>query len=320
MKVIQVTTSSKGGAGIAALRLHQALHKAGIQSAYISLDRTIDYANLEVKDSFFAYRKPSLGQRIFRKLSKKNGNKTQVYQRHLESWGDELDYEIISFPFSKFNLEDHPLVQEADIIHLHWVGDFLDFESFFAVNTKPIAWTFHDMNPFKGIFHYQGDEDRNLQVRDMDREILKLKRKAIQRITSGAVISPSQWLLECANQSGYFNHFEQKVCIPNGMPLEVFKTAQGTDLRKNLGIMEDEKVLLYTSGTLDNHRKGVDLILNALEILTVPVTLLTLGKGSMETSNKAVKIIPLGFLSEASEIAACYDAADAFVLPSREDN
>ena len=71
---------------------------------------------------------------------------------------------------------------------------------------------------------------------------------------------------------------------------------------------------------LDNPRKGMDLILEAFEKLSIPVTLLTLGKGNMETSNKALKIIPLGFVDDTDEISACYAAVDALLLPSREDN
>nr|MCH9661697.1 glycosyltransferase [Bacteroidota bacterium] len=40
----------------------------------------------------------------------------------------------------------------------------------------------------------------------------------------------------------------------------------------------------------------------------------------IESTNKAVKIIPLGFVSQPEEIASCYATADAFMLPSSEDN
>ena len=44
-----------------------------------------------------------------------------------------------------------------DIIHLHWIGGFVDIPTFFKHVKKPIIWTLHDMNPFQGGFHYKDD-------------------------------------------------------------------------------------------------------------------------------------------------------------------
>lgn len=36
-----------------------------------------------------------------------------------------------SFPTTTWDIMKHPIVKEADIIHLHWVAGFLDYNSFF---------------------------------------------------------------------------------------------------------------------------------------------------------------------------------------------
>lgn len=59
MKVLHVTTSSKGGAGIAAIRLHEALHKYNVKSAFVSANLAIDYNNKIISNSFFAYKRPN---------------------------------------------------------------------------------------------------------------------------------------------------------------------------------------------------------------------------------------------------------------------
>jgi len=321
MRVVQITTSSKGGAGIAALRLHKALQQAGIASAYLSMDKTIDFNNQEMDDPFFAYQKPSFFKRIVLKTQKFLWpSEVQRYQQQLLAIEAKMNYEIVSFPFSKINLENHPLIVQADLLNLHWVGQLLDYERFFSILKKPVVWTLHDMNPFMGIFHYKKDEQSNSIAKVIDNKVKVLKQKAILKIQKGAIVSPSKWMIDAASSSGIFNHFQQKTTIPNGIDLTIFQPSEKTTIRERFGIKNHEKVLLFTSGTLDNPRKGMRLMLEAMEHLTIPVTLLTLGKGRMETTNKAVKIIPLGFMSSASEIAACYVAANVFILPSLEDN
>lgn len=58
------------------------------------------------------------------------------------------------------DLLGHPLVEEADIIHLHWINQgFLslrDIERLVKQN-KPIVWTMHDMWPCTGICHHARD-------------------------------------------------------------------------------------------------------------------------------------------------------------------
>ena len=58
------------------------------------------------------------------------------------------------------DLSGHPLVKDADIIHLHWINQgFLslkDIEELVKLN-KPIVWTMHDMWPCTGICHHARD-------------------------------------------------------------------------------------------------------------------------------------------------------------------
>jgi glycosyltransferase involved in cell wall biosynthesis len=321
MKVVQVTTSSKGGAGIAALRLHKALRQQGVLSAYISRDRTLNFDDKEIEDHFFNYQRPSALKKVFKKLQIIfNPSQAQKFKQELGGLESGMSYEIVTLPFSDLNPETHPLIAQADLVNLHWVGQLLDYQRFFSTFKKPIVWTLHDMNPFMGIFHYHGDEAQNSMAKSLNDEVAGIKRKAVEKIKKGAIVSPSNWLLEAANNSHVFDHFQQRISIPNGIDLDIFNSMQDRTIRDRFGIKENENVLLFNSAILENPRKGMDLILEAVEKLTSPITLLMLGKGKVQTSNKAVKIIPLGFRDDPHEISACYAAADALLLPSREDN
>ncbi|MBX2826555.1 MAG: glycosyltransferase [Flavobacteriaceae bacterium] len=320
MRILQVTTSSKGGAGIAALRLHTALRDQGISSAFLSKDLTIDFDGNSIQDNFFNYRKASLISRIRRKWSVLffKSLKYQI-QKEIESHGDQLSYEMVSPPFSSWELEKHPLIRRADIVNLHMVTGIVAYDRFFSQLNKPLVWTLHDMNPFMGLFHYKGDQDANGLLKKMDQDVKSLKQKALMHCKQGAIASPSKWLLDACTKSDAFHHFSEKIVIPNSIDLKVFHPKVHS-LREELGILPNEKVLLFAAGSLHIDRKGFALLNDALANLSVPITLITLGKGMVQLSNEAVKVIPLGFKSDPREIAACYATADACILPSKEDN
>ena len=321
MKVVHLTTSSRGGAGIAALRLHHALRAEGVESAFLARDLTIDFGGYTIEDSFFNYRKPSALRRLFDtiriRLFPSEKDKIIKTYRDLEP---QLDCEIASLPFSNYKPENHPLVEEADIINLHWVGGILDYNSFFELPGKAVVWTLHDKNPFKGLFHYEADEERNSEATLLERQLRELKAKAVMSIEQGAIVSPSEWLLKAAVKSGVFEHFKVKTTIANSLEVEVYNSTNRETARAALQLEPHEKVLLFTAAQLDNPRKGANLLMAALEHIEAPISLLILGKGSLNLTNKNVKAIPLGYMNDPAEIANIYAASDLFVLPSLEDN
>ncbi|MBT8183840.1 MAG: glycosyltransferase [Eudoraea sp.] len=321
MRVVHITASAKGGAGIATYRLHDALLKLGVSSAYISLNKTVDYKGQEIFDELLTYKKPSITNRILQKLNRLfNPSEEDTLGAEFQNIKDQLNCEIATLPFSKIRLEEHPLIQQADIVHLHWVSDILDYRRFFDTINKPIVWTLHDMNPFMGIFHYKMDEEQNPLVRELNDKIMDIKKLAISHVARAALVTPSQWLLKSAKNSGVFNHFSIHRSIANGIDTNLFGDSERTAARRDLNLDPAEKVLLYTAVQLEVERKGARLLKQALEKVDCELTLLTLGKGSLEISNKKVKIIPLGYISNPREIANCYVASDVFLLPSLEDN
>ena len=320
MKVLHITTSSKGGAGIAALRLHEGLRKEGVASAYLSINKTITFQNREIEDPFFKYYRTSLLKRMLRKIkSVVAPSQSHKFDLQLAKIEAQLSYEILSLPFSSYALEGHPLVIEADIINLHWIGKLIDYPSFFKNLDKPMVWTLHDMNPFEGIFHYHIDKQKNTLAKKIDAQVFALKKKAVSTIKKGTIVSPSQWMLDWEQSSSMFQDFETHVCIPNSIGTS-YLVCDKKVARNSLGITLEERVLLFSAASFSNPRKGMDILVEALNSLSISITLLTLGKGTVNTSNKNVKVIPLGFKTSQEEIALCYAAADVFVLPSREDN
>jgi len=323
IKVVHITTSPRGGAGMAALRLYQALQNNGVASAYISNKLTINFEGNTLVDSFFKYHKPSLLKRAQLKIkSVFFPSSSQKIHKEIETVKENLDYEMLSTAFSNYKMEDHPLIKEADILHLHWVSGLIDFPTFFSICKKPIVWTLHDMNPFQGLFHYKNDQEKNHNlIGDLDMEQQKIKQTVINQIKTAALVTPSKWMLNQAKNSGVFSNFEYKECISNSVDLDVFKPKDKRALRRQKGFEENTLTLLYISDSEIGYRKGTDLLQKALEqIKGISLHIMVMGKGQLIVENPMVKIIPLGYVSESKEIADYYAMADALIVPSREDN
>lgn len=317
IKVLHITTSYKGGAGIAAYRLHLALQDQGVSSGYLSRGKTIGFNGVEHEDDFLKYKKPSIFQILRHRLFPSKKLRRLQYLNKIK---EKLQCEVATFPIANISLHEHSMVQDADIIHLHWIGGILDYPTFFTAINKPIVWTLHDMNPFMGIFHFQHDAFQNKEITSLASEMLDIKIHALRSIKKGALVSPSSWLLEEAKLSKVFSHFNEHTVIANGVDTAEFTIADKMQVRERFNISEKEHVLLFVAGSLDLYRKGFDLLEEALSLIDSPITLLTVGKGIINIANKQVKIVPLGFLKTPQELAAAYSAADVFVLPSREDN
>lgn len=327
MKVIHISTYINGGAGTAAYRIHEALLKNNINSHFLSLDEPVNSsANSAVQ---FQKRSYTFSERALKKLTRISGNYVNLgkinYRHHLKHKLDDikqsLQCEIASLPFSDFDLLAHPLVKSADIIHLHWVAGFLDYPSFFKYNRKPVVWTLHDMNPIKGLYHYEADEKRNAGITtSMDERVTEIKRKAIQKAKMPiAVISPSHWLCKHIEKSKIFYSLTS-FQIPYTLDTNVFCIKDTLALKEELKIPGGNTVFLFVSQGVYNFRKGFDLLVEALnKIGDKKISLLVIGY-SKKLDVPALHCINLGSVYNNEMLSNYYSLADAFIIPSREDN
>ncbi len=318
MKVLHITTSPKGGAGIAALRLHHALRAQGVASAFLSKTLSIDFNGKEVADNFFEYQRPSFLQKVRNKLLPNRQQKLHsAVARALASFA----HEGYSLPWSVYATEKHPWIHEADVINLHWISGMVNYSTFFSSIDIPVVWTLHDMNPFKGLFHYEGDAVRTAEaVGTINQKIKDEKEQAIQSLKKAALVSPSQWLLEKAKQHTVAHHFQLKKCIPNSIDLDRFYPMEITGARQQFSISDETPVLLYVSDSSTSLRKGRELLQKALERITTLCSLVVIGKSPIIVENEKVVVHSLGFVEQGDALVSLYCSADALLLPSLEDN
>ncbi|MBT8195008.1 MAG: glycosyltransferase [Bacteroidia bacterium] len=326
MKVVLVSTYDvKGGAAIACNRLQQALIGNGIDAKmlvqYKSSEQdkvvSVDVNRLNRFTSFLKF----AWERFVFKMQV--GKKEDLFKFSLANVGKSIS--------------NHPLIKEADIIHLHWTQQgFLsirELENLQKLN-KPIVWTLHDMWAFTGGCHYsEGCKHfeqscgnchllKNSSETDLSRKIWNKKKKAYSNIE---FVTCSQWLRDVAKSSGLLSSFNV-TAIANPIDTNVFSSENVDGLLSDID--SNKKLILFGAMNLKDERKGYTYFIDCLKKLkknypelSENIELITFGKADASKDKELpFKINYCGFLSDPKAIAAVYSKASVFILPSLEDN
>lgn len=233
-----------------------------------------------------------------------------------------------SYPESGIDITESEEYRWADIIHLHWVADFLDWESFFSKNTKPLVWTLHDQNPFLGVQHYaerylgmdaQGyplPRILTLEEKEEEEKVLVMKQRALENVGDMRIVSPSRWLHEEVKASKLLGRFAHHH-IPNHFPGEVFKPLDRAFCRRVLNLPQDATIVLFVADNLGVTRKGLPFLYEASSSLRQQALFCAAGAS---TGDMMEGLHGLGHIRDERLMAVAYSAADVFVIPSLEDN
>jgi glycosyltransferase involved in cell wall biosynthesis len=251
----------------------------------------------------------------------------------------------VRFAFSTANagtsIKNQLLVDDADIIHLHWTNSgFLSIADLKElVDTgKPIVWTLHDMWTFTGGCHYSGSCDNFMRqcgncpfLRDADDNDISHKgwlRKAAlykdaQNIT---FVTCSKWLAGVAKQSSLIGNFRIEA-IPNPIDITVFSPRDKSTARQKWGVAPDVKIILFGAANINDRRKGISYLVEALDVLknnyaqVEKIEMVIFGKNKhFDTNTLPFKVHEFNLLTSADDLAEVYSLADVFVTPSLEDN
>ncbi len=317
LKILHINTYASGGAFNGCYRLHQALLKQGVESKILVKDylgnESIDY--VEKFDNRF--RKET----IFNRVVSRFGFDTTSFQkkRRLLSETQNGNYEVISFPFSDIDITESDAYKNADIIHLHWVGDYLDCESFFKKNKKPLVWTLRDTQPFQGIFHYENDLKRNNENwKVLNEKMALLKYKYLQKISSPLqIVGISNWITSQSLLSPVLNTFKHNI-IHNCIDSSQFKIINKKEAREKLNIQNDRIVFCFVADSIARYNKGFAELKVAIEnIDNREIDFLSVGNG-IEVFPININHRHLGVLNN-EQLELVYSASDAFIFPSKEE-
>lgn len=313
MKVLHITTHDFGGAAAAAHRLHLALRKSGLQSEFLVLYNTnkfTDALTFNPKKSSF----------LLKKIARRFGV-DQSERKMRQSLASNNRIELFTSPDTIYNVFDFERLYDFDVIHLHWVADFIDFKTFFSKIILPVVWTFHDESPLLGGFHYSSDttfaDEKLLQI---DSQYRKKKIDSISAMTSKlGVIAPSRWLLNEARDS-YLGALGELVQIPYCIDTDTYTEIDKTQVRSDLAIKTNKIVISIVASDLRTFRKGYDLFLDVCQDEDVRTLVHFVVVGDVQQTHPYENITYIGKVNDANRLNQIYMASDALILPSRQDN
>jgi glycosyltransferase involved in cell wall biosynthesis len=330
LKVVHINTyDGNGGAGRACLRLNNALLAENIDS------KVVVHYKFGKSSSVLTFNSSA--------VQKAYTAATIVIERILaKRFLKPLKRTPFSFTWFGRSVIHHPDVKAADVIHLHWVNhSFLNPQHLaeLAKLNKPIVWTFHDSNAFTGGCHVRYTCDhfmrqcgycpllKKADANDASHKIWVQKQEAYQQLNFN-VIAPSSWMLNSVLLSSLMQD-KPALQIPNTLETNIFKPANKGEAKKQLGLPQDKFVFLtgFMPSRKDMH-KGTSYLLESLELLKErlgvkadQIELVVFGnRNAKDVPNFSFKTSFLGTINDDAKLAMCYAAADAFLIPSLEDN
>jgi glycosyltransferase involved in cell wall biosynthesis len=330
LKIVHLNTyDGNGGAGRAALRLNRALLDQNIDSKVIvhykfGKNPLIGTFNTSIIQKLYTAA-TIVGERLLAKRYLKPEKKTPF-----------------SFTWFGRSVIHHPDVKNADVIHLHWINhSFLNPAHLaeIAQLNKPVVWTFHDSNAFTGGCHVRYTCDhyqrqcgfcpmlKNSSADDQSHKIWIQKNHAYQKL-SFSIVAPSSWMLSSVLASSLMKN-KAVLQIPNTLETNTFSPQDKIEAKKKLGLPTEKFVFLsgFMPSRKDLH-KGTGYLMESLELLKQKLDLQADQVELVIFGNRSVKEVPvfpfetsfLGTISDDKKLALCYAAADAFLIPSLEDN
>jgi glycosyltransferase involved in cell wall biosynthesis len=343
LKILHLNISDMGGgAARAAYRIHRSLVERSVAHGLTSLMRVIS----QLSDDPTVISGPPAGQSpIWRRLQPRIA---QHARRGFRTGNSTLH--SIAWPSTGLGSELKQCHRhgQADLVHVHWLGNStLSIEEIGRL-PMPLVWTLHDQWAFCGAEHYtsppQPDETGSSDERfaasyspasrpaheagpDLNRRTWLRKRRAWGRPIH--IVCPSQWLADCARRSTLMGNTSITV-IPNPIHLDVWAPCDQAQARALLGLPTDRPLVLFGAmGGSADPRKGADLLLEALKRLRSQVAGTPLEQlelvvfGHSRPAHPPDLDFPIhysGHLHDDLSLRLLYAAADVFVIPSRQDN
>lgn len=321
MKVLHIGFCDGGGAGLGMMNQHQALLKAGIDSQVLVAKKVSSLDSVyEMKPNHSIW---SSNKYIYllEKIARRLGLCLTEYDKiHHQIYKIRRKHPVqFSSPITQYDVSTHPLVQEADVINLHYIADFIDWDTFFSKVKKPIVWTMRDENPGLGGFHYKETKQAyNLYYGEIEEKLLMVKCRAITRCNQLQIVSLSKSMQEFCHQVDFLA-CRPNTIIYNVISSETYQFLDRREARKKLNVQENDIILSFVSCDLTEERKGLTLLLEALDILhDERIKLLCVGKSAIEIKHK--NVILLGSIADPHQLSVVYSASDAFVTASSQES
>lgn len=318
MKIVHLVTDDIGGAGRAARRISKSLNLIGVDSEVIVLEQHDSSSNTQrVMNS-------KIQRFVFKCIRK-------AYQKK-----DYNNYQLERFSKIGFGLNRNILkvIEDADIVHLHWIGyNFISKKALKKIlKSKNVVWTLHDMWPFTAGCYYDRECEgykngcsncKQVNKKEVAINAYKTKKEIYTVASSLYFCGCSEWISKCAQISCLTRRF--KVCtIPNPIDTSIFFHKYNEEIKRKYGIKKKQKIILFGAMTSDaDERKGFDLLKKTIKKISFEQNdyiAIVFGNSENINENLGIRIIGLGMIKDDNFLAEIYSMADVFVAPSRQEN
>jgi glycosyltransferase involved in cell wall biosynthesis len=246
--------------------------------------------------------------------------------------GEVLDRLSLQYAFypSSFGVVRDPWFRAADVVQLYNLhGSYFSFTALpLLARRRPTFWILQDQWAMTGHVAYSHDCERwrigcgecpylheypSLR-RDTTATLWRLKRRVYERSRLELVV-PSRWLERLTRESPLLARFPVHR-IPHGVDTELFRPGPREEARARLGLPPNGRVVFFSAWDLEERRKGLHLLLRALERLDPRPFLLLAGDGSPAAVSESRS---LGRISDDRVLADAYRAADVYAVPTLAD-
>jgi glycosyltransferase involved in cell wall biosynthesis len=324
VKVVHLSqTDLLGGASISAYRMHAALSKSGVDSSLLV------WQKVSQDNSVIAIRTPS----------EESASSIAIRNVYIENNRTHLSNTHFSLSLQGLNLSQHPLLIEADIIHLHWIPSLLTprFVGEILKMGKPVFWTLHDVNPFTGGCHFPAGchefEEACESCAQLKNDPFHLPaavlrdKEALWDLSRLTLICPSHWIEKEARSSRVFRNHPGITTLPYCIDTGRFRRTSQADARRQLELKATGPVIMIAAENGNEKRKGFAEVFRALQqccenddFLASRPIILQVGRAHEWLDSLPIPILDLGWVDSEERLSLIFAASDFFVLPSREDN
>ncbi|MBQ1669916.1 MAG: glycosyltransferase family 4 protein [Prevotella sp.] len=320
MRVLIVNTSERtGGAAVAANRLMMALNNNGVKAKMLVRDKESDSLTVVGLPKSPMLNWHFLWERLVIFFHCRFSRK-HLFEIDLANSGSDIT-KLREF-------------QEADVIHLHWINQgMLSLSGIRKIlkSGKPVVWTMHDIWPATAISHLTLN-CRNFTTHchncrllpgkgsssDLSTSVWRKKEKMLED-SSIYFVTCSHWLEQEAKASALLRG-QKIVSIPNPIDTHIYRSGDKQTARKNLGLPEDKRLILFVSQRVTNKNKGMDYLIDACRQLKDYELVILGGHAEEVVDQLPLKAHPLGYVNDERRIVEIYQAVDVFVLPSLSEN
>ncbi|EFK05561.1 glycosyltransferase, group 1 family protein [delta proteobacterium NaphS2] len=330
MKILQLSTYDiRGGAARATYRLHLGLRNKGQDSRML-----VRYKNTDDDSVSEVCPEQNTDATFFLEVP--------VQEHYINAHRTELSNTLFSLPYPGYDVSHSALVQDADIINLHWVSRFqspVTLKHIFALG-KPVVWTLHDQWAFTGGCHYSSGCEKYrsncIECPQLTQDSFSLTEAVLHdkeelfRNANLTIVAPSRWMGRCARESRLFKSLRIEV-IANSLETDIYCPVSKKQAKERLDIPQDVVTFLFGAVDGTEKRKGFVELVAAIKLCRQnsvfqellrkdKLRLLCFGNPNEQLERIGIPFVSLGKLKTDKDIRDAYSAADIFLLPSLEDN